>query len=108
MPNYNKLVRDYIPEIIKKTGKQYSTRILNDEEYISELKKKSFEELNEYVITENDHNAIAELVDLLEIIRELAEIHGASFEEIERVRQIKAEKRGGFKKKIFLIKVEDE
>ncbi|MEO2075904.1 MAG: nucleoside triphosphate pyrophosphohydrolase [Bacillus sp. (in: firmicutes)] len=108
MPNYNKLIRDRIPEIIKKTGNQFFTRILNDEEYIGELKKKCFEELNEYVNTENDHNAIEELADLLEIIRELAEIHGASFEEVETVRQMKAEKRGGFKKKIFLIKVEDE
>jgi predicted house-cleaning noncanonical NTP pyrophosphatase (MazG superfamily) len=54
MPIYNKLVRDRIPEVIESTGKQFSTRILNDEEYIKELKNKSSEELQEYVSTEND------------------------------------------------------
>lgn len=108
MPIYNKLVRDRIPEIIESSGKQFSTRILSDEEYIKELKKKSFEELEEYVNTRNNEDAIEELADLLEIIHALAEFHGASFEKVEEVRKRKAEKRGGFKEKIFLIEVEDE
>lgn len=108
MPIYNKLVRDRIPEVIESTGKQFSTRILNDDEYIKELKKKSFEELNEYINTVNDNDAIEELADLLEIIHALAEFHGTSFEEVDKVRQNKAQKRGGFKEKIFLIEVEDE
>ncbi|MEH7436744.1 nucleoside triphosphate pyrophosphohydrolase [Neobacillus drentensis] len=108
MPIYNKLVRDRIPEVIASTGKQFSTRQLDNEEYIKELKNKSFEELEEYVNAENDENAIEELADLLEIIHALAECHGASIEKVEEVRQKKVEKRGGFKEKIFLIEVEDE
>ncbi|MBG9549645.1 phosphoribosyl-ATP pyrophosphohydrolase [Cytobacillus firmus] len=108
MPSYNKLVRDQIPEIIEKTGKKFSTRILDDNEYIKELKKKSFEELQEYVETNNNEDAIEELADVLEIIHALAEYHGASIEEVEEIRTQKAEKRGGFKEKIFLIEVEDE
>ncbi|MCU1806370.1 nucleoside triphosphate pyrophosphohydrolase [Cytobacillus firmus] len=108
MPTYNKLVRDQIPEIIEKTGKKFSTRILDDNEYIKELKKKSFEELQEYVETNNKEDAIEELADVLEIIHALAEYHGASIEEVEEIRKQKAEKRGGFKEKIFLIEVEDE
>lgn len=108
MPTYNKLVRDRIPEIIEKTGKKFSTRILDDNEYIKELKKKSFEELQEYVETNNNEDAIEELADVLEIIHALAECHGASIEEVEVVRKQKADKRGGFKEKIFLIEVEDE
>lgn len=108
MPIYNKLVRDRIPEIIESSGKQFSTRILSDEEYIKELKKKSFEELEEYVNTRNNEDAIEELADLLEIIHALAEFHGASIEKVEEVRKRKAEKRGGFKERIFLIEVEDE
>ncbi len=45
MPVYNKLVRDRIPEIIEKTGKRFTTRILSEKEYIEELRKKSYEEL---------------------------------------------------------------
>lgn len=48
MPTYNKLVRDRIPEIIEANGKKFSTRILSNDEYITELKNKSFEELHEY------------------------------------------------------------
>ncbi|MFP5111632.1 nucleoside triphosphate pyrophosphohydrolase [Bacillaceae bacterium C204] len=108
MPVHNKLVRDRIPEIIESTGKQYSTKVLNHEEYIKELKSKSREELDEYINAENDKDAIEELADILEIIHALAECHGASIETVEAVRQKKAEKRGGFKEKIYLIEVEDE
>jgi predicted house-cleaning noncanonical NTP pyrophosphatase (MazG superfamily) len=108
MPIYNKLVRDRIPEIIESTGKKFSTRILNNEEYITELKNKSFEELQEYVQTTNNDDAIEELADLLEIIHALAGFHGSSIDKVEEVRKVKAEKRGGFKEKIFLLEVEDE
>lgn len=33
MPAYYKLVRNYIPKVIEKTGKEFSTCILSDEEY---------------------------------------------------------------------------
>jgi predicted house-cleaning noncanonical NTP pyrophosphatase (MazG superfamily) len=77
IPTYNKLVRDRIPEVIRSTGKKFSTRILNDNEYITELKTKSFEELQEYVETVNNEDAIEELANLLEIIHALAEYHGS-------------------------------
>jgi predicted house-cleaning noncanonical NTP pyrophosphatase (MazG superfamily) len=108
MPVYNKLVRDRIPEIIESTGKKFTTRILNNEEYITELNKKSFEELREYVETKNNEDAIEELADLLEIIHALAEYHSSSIEIVEAVRKDKAERRGGFKEKIFLVEVKDE
>lgn len=62
---YKKLVRDLIPLKIVNSGKQFPTKILNNEEYIKELKNKSFEELEEYMKAENNENAIEELVDLL-------------------------------------------
>lgn len=108
MPIHNKLVRDRIPEIIESTGKKFSTRILNDEEYITELKKKSFEELQEYMEATDKSNAIEELADVLEIMHALAEYHGSTIEEVEKIRQEKAAKRGGFNEKIYLIEVEDE
>jgi predicted house-cleaning noncanonical NTP pyrophosphatase (MazG superfamily) len=108
MPIYNKLVRDRIPEIIEKDGKKFSSRILSNDEYIKSLREKSFEELNEYVNTTNDNDALEELADLLEIIHALSECHGASIEKVDEIRKKKAEKRGGFKEKIFLIEVEDD
>ena len=37
---YNKLVRDNIPKIIADNGEKANTYILDDEQYIIELKKK--------------------------------------------------------------------
>jgi len=107
MPIYNKLVRDLIPEIIESKRNKFSTRKLSDEDYITELKKKSFEELEEYIKADNEEEAVEELADLLEIIHALAEIHSSSIEEVENVRKRKAENRGGLKKKIFLMEVQD-
>ena len=108
MPVHNKLVRDLIPQIIEKTGKEFSTRILDDEEYVKELKIKSKEELNEYLEATTDEEAIEELADLLEIIHALTYCHGSTPEQLEEVRKEKAAKRGGFEEKIYLIEVKDD
>ncbi|MFZ3588895.1 phosphoribosyl-ATP pyrophosphohydrolase [Bacillus sp. DJP31] len=108
MPIYNKLVRDQIPNVIAATGKKYSTTILSDEDYIIELQKKASEELEEYINAKDQNEAIEELADLLEILHAFAEYHGTSIQEVEKIREKKAEERGGFKEKIFLIEVEDE
>lgn len=107
MPVHNKLVRNRIPEIIEKSGKRFSTRFLSSEEYIQELKKKSFEELEEYMDSKNDGEALEELADTLEIIRALSEYHGAKFQNFEASRVQKAEKRGSFKERVYLLEVEE-
>ena len=108
MPVHNKLVRDLIPNIIEKTGKEFTTRILDEEEYVKELKIKSNEELNEYLNAKTDEEAVEELADLLEIIRSLTYCHGSTPEKLEEVRKEKAAKRGGFQEKIYLIEVKDD
>ncbi|MDN7245189.1 nucleoside triphosphate pyrophosphohydrolase [Planococcus shenhongbingii] len=108
MPIYNKLVRDAIPEVIEKTGKEFSIRTLGEDEYKIELKKKLGEELTEYEEAKTNEEAVEELADILELLHAATKIHGSSFEELEKVRKAKAEKRGGFEKRIFLIEVEDD
>jgi predicted house-cleaning noncanonical NTP pyrophosphatase (MazG superfamily) len=107
LPTYNKLVRDRIPEIIKATGKTFTTRILSDEEYLTEFKKKSFEELEKYHDAETRENAIDELADLMEIVHAFAIACDTTLDQIEVIRREKAEKRGSFDKKVFLAEVED-
>ncbi|HLR72340.1 MAG TPA: nucleoside triphosphate pyrophosphohydrolase [Pseudogracilibacillus sp.] len=108
MPIHNKLVRDKIPEIIAATGKEFTTKILGDKDYVEELKKKLTEELNEYLETTTDEDALEELADVLELIHALVKVHGKDMATLEQIREDKAEKRGGFADKIFLIEVEDE
>lgn len=107
MPVYNKLIRDRIPEIIKQSGKKFTTKILNETEYVIELKKKLNEEVEEYQNANSSNEALEELADILELMHSLAIIHGANINEVEKIRQEKALKRGGFNEKIFLIEVED-
>ena len=99
---YNKLVRDRIPEIIEADGKSCTTRTLSDEEYLQFVDAKLDEELAEY----HKDGSIEELADLLEVIRAAAAARGSSIEDVEAIRARKAEKRGGFEKRIFLIEVE--
>lgn len=101
---YDKLVRDKIPEIIEKSGKQCEIEILSDEKYLEMIDKKLDEELAEY---HKDKN-LEELADLLEVIFAATKARGYSIEELEKVRAEKAEKRGSFDKKILLKKVIEE
>ncbi|WP_313897632.1 nucleoside triphosphate pyrophosphohydrolase [Bacillus litorisediminis] len=81
MPTNNKLVRDNIPEIFNNLGKNFRTRILEDTEYLLELKSKFQEELNEYLQCKTNEEAIEELSDLLELVHTLGTLHGVSFEQ---------------------------
>ena len=95
---YHKLVRDKIPEIIEKDGKHCVCSVLSDEDYILLLDRKLDEELKEY----QESKSMEELADLLEVIRAVALARGSSIEEVEQIRIKKAEKRGGFIKRILL------
>lgn len=100
---HNKLVRDKIPEIITSSGKQAVTRVLSDEEYLTELDRKLNEECTEY----QSDKSIEEMADMLEVLYAIAEARGYSIEELEQVRAEKAEKRGGFSERVFLENVID-
>lgn len=104
MRSYNKLVRDNIPSIISENGEKPITRVLTDEEYIRELNLKIEEEVKEYLLD----FSVEELADIEEVIRAILDYKNVSYEEFENVRLNKVNKRGAFKKRIFLERVEDE
>ena len=85
---YNKLVRDNIPDIIKKNGATPIVRILDDEEYFKELNRKLKEELNEYL----DGNDIEELADLYEVMLAILDYKKMSLMEFDIIRKMKVEK----------------
>ena len=102
MIEYQKLVRDKIPQIIRNGGDIPVTRILDDEEYLTCLENKLDEEVAEF----HRDNNIEELADILEVIYALAEADGYSPEELNRYRMEKRAERGGFHDRIFLISKE--
>lgn len=100
---YNKLVRDKIPSIIERNGEEAIYRILNDAEYKVELEKKLYEEYQE-VLASSNKDRLEELADMLEIIKYLAKLEGASIDNIINIAKEKSVKRGAFEDKIYLIK----
>jgi len=107
MPAYNKLVRDLIPQVIKSSGKECRTRILGEEEYRRELIIKLREESEEYFAAESSKDSLEELADMLEVIRALATVHGATWEQLDALREKKAEARGGFQDRVYLFDVDE-
>ena len=98
---YNKLVRDKIPEIIEADGKTAITRRIDGLELKKALVKKLTEEGEEYL----ESLETEEIADLLEVLHGLMEAQGVSYEEIERIRLNKKGGRGGFSEGLFLLEV---
>lgn len=102
---YNKLVRDKIPQEINNIeGRKANYKILNSEEYLQELDKKLFEEAHEFV----EEHSVEELGDLMEVIYAIMENNNISMEDVDKAREKKKNKKGGFKDKIYLIDVEQD
>lgn len=99
---YNKLIRDRIPEIIASTGGRCRVETLSEEAYIAKLEEKLSEELGEYL----QSRELEELADLQEVIYALAAARGSSVEALEQLRSQKHSKRGGFEKRLLLLEVE--
>ena len=103
---YNKLIRDKIPEIIKNAGLTPSVKVLNKKEYLKEIKKKFIEEVKELVEAKTKKEVINEIIDIQELIDTLVYEIDLTKSELKKQQKIKNKKRGGFKKRLFLIKTE--
>ena len=101
MKEYNKLVRDKIPEIIRADGKQCEIRVAEGKEKYELLEKKLMEEVNEFLEDKN----LEELADVMEVLFGLAREIGYSEEDLIRKREEKRRERGGFEDGIVLVKV---
>ncbi|MDB2089200.1 nucleoside triphosphate pyrophosphohydrolase [Clostridium paraputrificum] len=101
MKEYNKLVRDKIPEIIRADGKECEVRIVKGKEKYEFLEKKLMEEVNEFLEDKN----LEELADVMEVLFGLAREMGYSEEDLIRKREEKKRECGGFEEGIVLVKV---
>ncbi|WP_254861719.1 nucleoside triphosphate pyrophosphohydrolase [Halovivax gelatinilyticus] len=99
---YDKLVRDEIPEIIERSGDTPVWHRADDAEYERRLHEKLREEVDEYA----DDPSTEELADVLEVIHAIRAHTGVTDEQLERRRAQKAEDRGRFDERIVLERVE--
>ena len=100
---FDKLVRDRIPEIIRTAGKEAVIDVLPEKEILPGLGRKLQEEVGEYLEAENTE----EMADILEVLHGIAFHLGVSWDEVEAVRLRKREERGGFEKGIRLLEVRE-
>ena len=100
---YNKLVRDRIPEIIESKGGKAAFCQLSDRDYPRYLEAKLDEEVAEY----HKDKTVEELADILEVVIALAADLGVSKEQLWDIYQQKHDARGGFEKKLLLIRSEE-
>lgn len=106
---HNKLIRDNIPKIIAE--KRPEKEIIyfqhpNNKDFEIELIKKVDEELNEYLEADSQQEKMEELSDVLEVFMTILRHNGFTFQDIETLRIKKRENKGGFSKRLYLIKVE--
>jgi predicted house-cleaning noncanonical NTP pyrophosphatase (MazG superfamily) len=104
--DYNKLVRDQIPEIIAASGRRPATRVLDGASYRDALRAKLVEEARE-AADAAPGDLLGELADIIEVIMALTATSGSSWEQLLDAAARKRAQRGGFQNKIFLEPVDD-
>lgn len=104
MTEYNKLVRDKIPDIIMQKGQVPVIHIANDAEYEQKLLDKLDEEVAEFKTSRSPE----ELADILEVIYTLCGFISIKRYQVENLRQQKVLKKGSFSKRIVLERVAEE
>lgn len=102
--SYGKLVRDGIPAKIERNDETPITSVLDDEQYLAELAQKITEELQELI----DNPDLDEAADLKEAFYALCTFLNLPHHEVERARQAKSRKLGGFGARIYLERVDNE
>lgn len=100
---YDKLVRDRIPEIIEENDEEPVIHTVNKDEHATRLLEKLDEEVDEF----REGREIEELADILEVIHAIRKERGVTVEELQKIRKQKAEQRGRFDDGIVLDSVEE-
>jgi predicted house-cleaning noncanonical NTP pyrophosphatase (MazG superfamily) len=110
---FGKLVRDRIPEIIKKDGKTphftYITDPAKQEEALRQKLDEEVKELHSVLAMEefDEEEFKKEAADVIEVVQALGRFKGISSTEITTTQNVRKRHRGGFSKLIRLDQVED-
>ena len=96
-----KLVRDFIPQIIKESGKSCEYYVASTHEYKKYLYEKTHEELDEFF----ENPCYEEAADMYEVLSAICFLHDMTMELVKDTARNKRKKRGGFTDKIILEKV---
>jgi len=102
LQEHNKLVRDRIPEIIRKSGIKCQAVTLSEIEYRQALRQKLIEEAQE-AATANNADLVIEIADLLEVVDALLKSYGIPYNRVRLERDKKRASKGDFDNKTMLL-----
>jgi len=97
-----KLVRDGIPDIIRRSGGTPRVTVLSDAAYRSALLDKLHEETAELAAAQTTESVLDEAADVLEVLAAIAARHGATLDTIAGRARNKRAQRGGFAERLWL------
>jgi len=104
---YQKLIRDKIPEKMTRVGAAFEIRHLGKKEFEKELLKKVGEEASGLPKAKKKEEIIEELADVLDVVEEVRRHWKIKPSCLRTKQKENFVKKGGFKKKIFLVWSED-
>lgn len=99
---YNKLIRDRIPEVIRQDGRKCQVTIMPEREYRQALLEKLVEEAQETAAA-RPQEMVAELADLYEVIDTIMAVYGIERESVLQEQERKRTERGSFEQRIRLL-----
>lgn len=100
--DYNKLVRDGIPEILEGQRVKFGIEEMTQAEYGQALRQKLVEEAQEAAVAV-ETNLVTELADLCEVIDATMEAYGIQRHEVLACQRQRRMERGGFSRKLRLL-----
>ncbi|WP_017658516.1 nucleoside triphosphate pyrophosphohydrolase [Baaleninema simplex] len=103
-----KLVRDRIPEIVRRSGRRCGVERLDIADYRQALRDKLVEEAIEAAEARDDAELIRELADLSEAIDALLETYEIDRATVSAKQQQRRDERGGFRQRLKLLWTEDD
>jgi predicted house-cleaning noncanonical NTP pyrophosphatase (MazG superfamily) len=99
MTTYNKLVRDKIVKILKKSSIGYKYHIAKDDtEFLEKLYEKLQEEIQEF----REKPSLEEFADILQVLEAIAKFNEFDLNKIKEAKANKLHNKGGFNNRIIL------
>lgn len=96
-----KLVRDNIPDLDRRRDSTGRFRTAQEREMPALLRRKLAEEVDE-LLTADPENLLEEVVDVMEVLYAVAELHGHSRKAVDFARSRKAFHKGLFRNRVVM------
>lgn len=101
---YQKLVRDRVPEIIKASGRNCDYRTLSNAEVLLALQDKLLEKANNFAKNPTEE----EISDIMELMDAIVDKFGFEQMHIDYLKLKNRQAKGGYQNNTYLIFIEDE